>query len=115
MSHHPAAVAMLTPLAVKTSAGRPNEQDHAMPLPAIEALVKRVRGIRELLQRGAALRHRISAEVQPLDEIRRTVGAGARSEQSARCSARSRSAAFTSGQFFSCSAFSLGPACHSAH
>ena len=95
----------------------------AVLLAVVEALVERLGGVGELLQRGrprrssrrrrgAAARSRRAgcAALSP----RRARGASRRSARSfmrsARCLARSRIAVSTAGQFFSCSAVSFSPA-----
>src|SRR4051812_1184541 len=53
---------------------------HPVLLAVVKARVERLGSGRELVERGAALLHRLGAQLQTLDRIGRAIGAGARGE-----------------------------------
>jgi hypothetical protein len=67
-------------LTTEMSSAKAREYDEAVLLGLIQAFVERAGGVRDLLERGAALRERIRPYRKPLDRILRTIGAGARGE-----------------------------------
>ena len=67
-----------TAFAVGVMSFEMGEQDEAILLSFVEALVKRRNRIGEFLECSTALRHGVSAKIEPLDRIFRLIGAGAR-------------------------------------
>src|SRR6185437_3875252 len=72
---HPAA---MTVHMVPTTSAEPRQHDQAVLLILVQTLVERAGCVRDFLEHGTALHHRVGAQVEPLDRILRPVGAGAR-------------------------------------
>src|SRR5664279_1165319 len=77
---HPAAMPAHAAFTAEFVSAHPGEHGETALLAFAQALVERAGRVGEFLERGAALRHRVGAKVQPLDRILGLVGAGMRGE-----------------------------------